>query len=405
MPAGRPRWPWFAAAGAVVLIALLIAGYFVFVKDDSDQGEILLEAATSEGDSPWTPTVSPPGSPTTLPSSMPTIAPREPTSEGAGVIAVSGGRTGLYGGSLQLSVCDKARLIGFLEENPGQRAAFAEVLGITDVAGYVTGLTVVILGSDTRVTNHGYDNGRPTPIQSVLQAGTAVLVDEYGVPRVRCACGNPLLPAQPAKAKPAYTGPKWPGWDPDRIIIIQAAPTPLTQITIIDVDSGSPVTINIGSGTPVAQPAPQAPEAPVPTQPPPARTQPPPARTQVPVPRPQQPVPQTQPPQTQPPQTQAAMADWSADAQQYRGQDGGRASFACPPNGSLDTVWGSGYYTDDSSVCNAAVHAGVITREAGGTVIIEISPGMSSYQGSTANGVTSLDWGSWGGSFQVAGSG
>jgi hypothetical protein len=40
----------------------------------------------------------------------------------------------------------------------------------------------VILQRDTRVTNHGFRNGRATPTQSILQAGTAVLVDEYGVP-------------------------------------------------------------------------------------------------------------------------------------------------------------------------------------------------------------------------------
>ncbi|MGH3907098.1 MAG: DUF6777 domain-containing protein, partial [Pseudonocardiaceae bacterium] len=44
-------------------------------------------------------------------------------------------------------------------------------------------------GPDTRVTNHGYRDGKATDRQAVLQAGTAVLVDEKGRPRVKCGCG------------------------------------------------------------------------------------------------------------------------------------------------------------------------------------------------------------------------
>jgi hypothetical protein len=62
-------------------------------------------------------------------------------------------------------------------------------------------------------------------------------------------------------------------------------------------------------------------------------------------------------------------------------------------------VWGTGTYTDDSSVCSAGVHAGRITAAEGGTVRIEIAPGMESYEGSEANGVTSLSYGQWDGSY------
>ena len=46
--------------------------------------------------------------------------------------------------------------------------------------------------ADTLVVNHGFADGRATPRESVLQKGSAVLVDDLGVPRTRCACGNPL---------------------------------------------------------------------------------------------------------------------------------------------------------------------------------------------------------------------
>ncbi|WP_442942330.1 LCCL domain-containing protein [Nostoc sp.] len=56
-------------------------------------------------------------------------------------------------------------------------------------------------------------------------------------------------------------------------------------------------------------------------------------------------------------------------------------------------------YTDDSSICNAAVHAGLITTRNGGQVRIRICPGAVSYYGTTRNGVNSRNYGSWGGSF------
>ncbi|WAM19226.1 LCCL domain-containing protein [Rhodococcus sp. JS3073] len=396
---------------AAVLIGVLVGGYLLFVRGDADEGEVLLEAAASEGPFPWTPPVVPPDAPTTLPESMPTVAAGAPDPGRPGLIAVPGDRTGIYGGSLELSVCDKLKLIGFLEQNPGQRNAFGEVLTVTDIRAYVESLTPVILGSDTRVTNHGYENDRPTALQSVLQAGTAVLVDDRGVPRVRCQCGNPLLPPQPTTAAPTYTGQRWPGFAPDKIIVVQPAPAPVTQLTVINIVTGAPVVINVGSGTPQQQPTtsrttvpplpPRATVAPPPqqTQPPPPRTTvaPPPQRTQPPPP----PRTTVEPPVTQPPPS----ADWSMTAEAFRGQDGGRASFECPPGGAFGTVWGSGTYTDDSSVCTAGVHAGVISQQAGGIVIIQISPGLSSYEGSTSNGVTSVGYGSWPGSFQVDGGG
>ena len=43
------------------------------------------------------------------------------------------------------------------------------------------------------MTNHSFVNGRAVGFQSILAAGTSVLVDDYGNPVARCRCGNPLL--------------------------------------------------------------------------------------------------------------------------------------------------------------------------------------------------------------------
>jgi hypothetical protein len=61
----------------------------------------------------------------------------------------------------------------------------------------------------------------------------------------------------------------------------------------------------------------------------------------------------------------ATSPSWFSTAVQYRGEDGRRVQFACPSPGEARSVWGSDIYTDDSSVCTAAVHAGLIDpREA-----------------------------------------
>ena len=96
-------------------------------------------------------------------------------------------------------------------------------------------------------------------------------------------------------------------------------------------------------------------------------------------------------------------ADWTADAKVVRGKPGSRFDFICPGKGRLDQIWGTTIYTDDSSVCTAAVQQGLITVADGGTVTVEHLPGQSSYTGSTANGVTSSNYAAWSGSFRVVG--
>lgn len=85
-----------------------------------------------------------------------------------------------------------------------------------------------------------------------------------------------------------------------------------------------------------------------------------------------------------------------------RGMNGERYEFRCPPGKPQPSrVGGSGPYTDDSSICTAAVHAGVIHAKDGGVVAIEIRPGQPSYQGSQQNYIKSGDCGPWSGSFLV----
>jgi len=86
-----------------------------------------------------------------------------------------------------------------------------------------------------------------------------------------------------------------------------------------------------------------------------------------------------------------------------RGLNGERFRFHCPPGKPAPgQVIGSGPYTDGSSICAAAVHAGVIRAASGGLVTIEVRPGQTHYLGSASHYVQSEDYEQfWSGSFLV----
>lgn len=99
------------------------------------------------------------------------------------------------------------------------------------------------------------------------------------------------------------------------------------------------------------------------------------------------------------PEDQVMLLEWNASAKDLRGRLEQDFVFDCPSNGKIGTIWGSSIYTDDSSICSAAVHAGLITSKDGGRVTIRIKPGSQAYMGTIRNGVKSSDYGFWDGSF------
>ena len=97
---------------------------------------------------------------------------------------------------------------------------------------------------------------------------------------------------------------------------------------------------------------------------------------------------------------ESIVAHWSTNATFARGQNGRSVTLVCPP-GEPSNAWGSKVYTDDSSVCTAALHAGAIDRR-GGAITVTIQPGRSKYEGSSSNGVETHDYGAHDGSFSVS---
>jgi hypothetical protein len=163
-------------------------------------------------------------------------------------LELTGTQPGLYGGTLDESSCDRKAMIGSLDGDDAKRSAWASVQGIppSDLTAYLEGLTPAVLLADTRVTNHGYSGGEATPYQAVLQAGTAVLVDDRGVPRARCAGGNPLTPPLDQGTDFAFSGSEWSGFDADRLVTIRPG-EPTDVFVLVDIPTGRPFSRPAGS--------------------------------------------------------------------------------------------------------------------------------------------------------------
>jgi hypothetical protein len=168
------RAAWLAA---LVALLLAVAGGVAFLtlggEEEAKAQTVRFEAPTDNGPDPFT-------------------APAE--RRGAKVVQVGSGPFGGTGSDL---VCDRELLIRSLVARPDRLREWARVLGLTPtarvVASYIRKLRPATLTRDTRVTNHSFVDGRAVAFQSILQAGTAVLVDKDGVPVARCRCGNPVL--------------------------------------------------------------------------------------------------------------------------------------------------------------------------------------------------------------------
>ncbi|WP_216588366.1 DUF6777 domain-containing protein [Streptomyces brasiliscabiei] len=242
-PAGPgPGHPWWRSAPRIALMvaAAVVAVVLVVVLTRSDDsgdsagGEVFLQAAGKSGPDPFTESTAtdsstPPETPDATPGGSET---------GTVTRAVDGASPGLYGGTRNTASCDVEKQVEVLGANPAKNDAFASVAGVesSQVPAYLRSLTPVQLRMDTRVTNHGYRDGAATSYQAVLQAGTAVLVDDRGVPRVRCACGNPLKPPVALKTTPEPKGDSWPGYRAQNVVVVERSTTIVKVFVLYDAE-------------------------------------------------------------------------------------------------------------------------------------------------------------------------
>lgn len=96
-----------------------------------------------------------------------------------------------------------------------------------------------------------------------------------------------------------------------------------------------------------------------------------------------------------PPAPAAAACPARFDSGRYGASE---MSCYCSPSAMTGTVWGTDIYTNDSSICAAALHAGAVS-ESGGTVRVRGAPGRSRYPASRRNGIATSSWDRWDGSF------
>ncbi len=232
---GRDPRPASLAAAVLAAVAIAACGgssNSKTVAGVKGSSEVVASPISTAGQNPFTPTVG-----TDKGGMKP---PARAASASGGPAAYVASLPGLYGGTRNYKTCDAPKLVSFLQQNPAKATAWASTLGISipDIPDYVSRLTPVLLRTDTRVTNHGYVSGVADPIQSVLEAGTAVFVNQYGEPVVKCYCGNPLTPPELLSA-PVYTGPLWATFTTINITIIEQSTTIINTYTLYDPNTGT----------------------------------------------------------------------------------------------------------------------------------------------------------------------
>ncbi|MEU3503354.1 DUF6777 domain-containing protein [Streptomyces hundungensis] len=229
-----------ATAAAVLAVGSFAAGCGGGANGADSEQDLNLQPIAAQGPDPFTESTA---------ESTTTPTPAVPPGAGSGTPApslrsvrtVTGSTPGLYGGTQSVASCDVEKQIRFLGGDRAKTRAFADAAGIDpgSIPSFLRGLTPVVLRVDTRVTNHGFRDGSATSFQSVLQAGTAVLVDDHGAPRVRCACGNPLRPPSAHQGGWKDKGTPWPGYRGDRVIVVRPTTVVINTLIIVNVTNNT----------------------------------------------------------------------------------------------------------------------------------------------------------------------
>jgi hypothetical protein len=220
---------WVLALAVAAIVAVVVAGAVVVTGAVGKHNDptVTLVPAAAPGPDPFTasaangPAVPIQGTAQTNSASLRKNLPSDRHSH---LLVATGTAPGLYGGSGNTHLCDPAALVAYLATHPGKAAAWARVLGVAPrgIGAYIGTLIPAVLTSDTLVGNHGYLNGSATSYPSVLEAGTAVMVDLTGTPRVKCNCGNPLTPPTPIELSNAHLiGTAWPGYTPGTVVLVR----------------------------------------------------------------------------------------------------------------------------------------------------------------------------------------
>ncbi len=250
--ARRRRGPGGAAVMLPLLVVVVVGMGRLAEPAAHGRGEIALQPASAAGAHPFTASLAT-GHPAPTPAPAPAAGAAAPAQgEGSAKAAITttrGSQPGLYGGARGAATCDAQQLITRLQQKPVAAASWSEVESIApgDIPSFVGGLTAVVLRGDTRVTDHGFLTDHASSFQAVLEAGTAVMVDHFGVARVRCAGGSPLTPPVAVTISPRYVGTHWAGFAPAGVTVVTAATQPLAVLLLVDAASGARFSRPVGT--------------------------------------------------------------------------------------------------------------------------------------------------------------
>jgi len=93
---------------------------------------------------------------------------------------------------------------------------------------------------------------------------------------------------------------------------------------------------------------------------------------------------------------QVGQIDWITTLERVPDDFHSLLMLLCPPKGHADAyVWGTDVYTSSSAICVAAVHAGVITLDAGGRVTVTLMPKQETFVARVRYGIASQKWTNW----------
>jgi hypothetical protein len=238
-PAPKGATPWWQSrtlryiiSGTLIVAAIVV--FFVGRSSNKASADVALVGKDTPGNETFTPPVAAPSPPQAANTAT------APAPSSGGLITANGDAAGLYAGQRDVPSCNATQLTSYLEANPAKQKAWAQAINLqpTDVKQFIATLTSVNLRVDTRVTEYKFADNKPQPHQSVLQSGTAVMLDRTGFPRVRCQSGNPLGEPRAVSSSPSYTGAAWPGFSPRQVVIVKPAQN-TGPFILIDSPTGS----------------------------------------------------------------------------------------------------------------------------------------------------------------------
>lgn len=116
--------------------------------------------------------------------------------------------------------------------NADDTLGVGRALTVEDFSLYLRQLTFGHLLADTRVTYNGYSAGASFPMQAVLQRGTLVGMDRFGVPRLHCGSGVALTPPSTASGEIRFSGTAWGNLDLGSLVTITAASSAQDSFTV-----------------------------------------------------------------------------------------------------------------------------------------------------------------------------